>query len=475
MIIRRPLALSCIVFCVFLVVGLSSSTKSFSQCTDWSGVPVMAPTTSWDGPEFNDRVGGWVKDGYMMKNAIGYSEAYYEFYDIRDLAQPTLIYESYLSGEHGMGNLFIAATQDSLCVIGYGGPGGVDMFFVRASNPQSSYEAPFSGVPSLMGHKMFQVASSWLDGQDGVGYFDFSNIESITELGFFNEILDASVGAYGLSEDVVLVRNADGMVEAVDFQNPLTPVVRSEVSAEVYRWLGRAGDLVFFSDHTTFYALDVSDLDDLQIAYTIPFEVTSMDMQGDFAVLSFGSSVNERLRIYDLVGAGAPVAVCQAFGGYSNGHVSWDGNTVYTGDIAVYDVSDPSLPVQVGTAPFAGPSYVQDGYLVTGNGIYPTHCASVAAAATPSAALQLAAWPNPFNPRTEIKMETSHAGRVTLNLYDAQGSLVRRLVQDELPAGVRTVSWNGKDDQGRAVPAGVYFARLTTADAVATMKVTMVK
>lgn len=43
---------------------------------------------------------------------------------------------------------------------------------------------------------------------------------------------------------------------------------------------------------------------------------------------------------------------------------------------------------------------------------------------------------------------------VTLKIYDNTGSLVRRLV---LPRGERAVVWNGKDEMGRALCAGVYF------------------
>jgi flagellar hook assembly protein FlgD len=56
------------------------------------------------------------------------------------------------------------------------------------------------------------------------------------------------------------------------------------------------------------------------------------------------------------------------------------------------------------------------------------------------------------------------AGRAELAIYTVQGRLVRRLVHAELPAGEHTATWDGTDDAGRHVSAGVYYAALVTAE-----------
>lgn len=69
--------------------------------------------------------------------------------------------------------------------------------------------------------------------------------------------------------------------------------------------------------------------------------------------------------------------------------------------------------------------------------------------------------PNPFNPLTTIRF-TLPAGEheVALTIVDANGRLVRRLVQERLASGAYEYRWDGRDDaSGRAV-SGVYFARL---------------
>ena len=61
----------------------------------------------------------------------------------------------------------------------------------------------------------------------------------------------------------------------------------------------------------------------------------------------------------------------------------------------------------------------------------------------------------------------------TLEIFDAAGSRVRRLASGGQPAGARTYGWDGRDDGGRRVPAGIYLARLETEWEVATGKLVM--
>ena len=68
--------------------------------------------------------------------------------------------------------------------------------------------------------------------------------------------------------------------------------------------------------------------------------------------------------------------------------------------------------------------------------------------------------PNPFNPATDIKFSLPRDAAVQLNLYDVSGRLVRSLLSESLGAGSHEARWNGKDNSGRSVASGTYFARL---------------
>jgi hypothetical protein len=56
-------------------------------------------------------------------------------------------------------------------------------------------------------------------------------------------------------------------------------------------------------------------------------------------------------------------------------------------------------------------------------------------------------------------------------VYDAMGRSVRKLVDDatQLP-GPYAISWDGRDDSGHPVAAGVYFYRLEGGNAASTMR-----
>jgi len=93
----------------------------------------------------------------------------------------------------------------------------------------------------------------------------------------------------------------------------------------------------------------------------------------------------------------------------------------------------------------------------------------------PAAALRLAAAPNPFNPRTELSFSAPRADGVVLEVIDLRGRRVRTLVDGAVPPGPRTARWDGADDAGRPVAAGVYFARLAQGGSAITTRLVLVR
>jgi hypothetical protein len=72
--------------------------------------------------------------------------------------------------------------------------------------------------------------------------------------------------------------------------------------------------------------------------------------------------------------------------------------------------------------------------------------------------------PNPFNPTTRVAFDLAGAAGATipvdLRVFDATGRLVTLLVAERLAPGSYEVSWEGRDDRGRSIESGVYYARL---------------
>jgi hypothetical protein len=82
---------------------------------------------------------------------------------------------------------------------------------------------------------------------------------------------------------------------------------------------------------------------------------------------------------------------------------------------------------------------------------------------TPAAARRLALAPpapNPSGGPVALAFDLPASAVVTLTVYDVAGRQVRELLRGELPAGHRSLSWDGRDDGGMSVAAGVYYARL---------------
>jgi len=88
--------------------------------------------------------------------------------------------------------------------------------------------------------------------------------------------------------------------------------------------------------------------------------------------------------------------------------------------------------------------------------------AVTAAVETAPAALAHAA-PNPFTETTRFSFELRFPGSVRLDVIDVTGRRVRTLQDGSLSGGAHAFDWDGRDEAGRAVSAGVYFFRLRAA------------
>jgi len=89
--------------------------------------------------------------------------------------------------------------------------------------------------------------------------------------------------------------------------------------------------------------------------------------------------------------------------------------------------------------------------------------------------LSLSAYPNPFNPATTLRYTVPSRGHVTIDVYDARGEVVARLVDEEKEAGAYTVAWDGIDQSGARPGSGIYFARITSSGSSRTYKLTLLK
>ncbi len=84
-------------------------------------------------------------------------------------------------------------------------------------------------------------------------------------------------------------------------------------------------------------------------------------------------------------------------------------------------------------------------------------------------------YPNPFNPQTNIRFTLPKENQVTLNIYNIQGQLIKRLVKQRYDAGAYTVNWNGRDRYDQKVASGIYIYRIQAGSFSQTRKMILIK
>jgi hypothetical protein len=151
----------------------------------------------------------------------------------------------------------------------------------------------------------------------------------------------------------------------------------------------------------------------------------------------------------------------------------------------VIDLADPTSPRirereyarrERGVASANQCVYVADN--LSGLQILPAHCDLVSALAedgTTASAGILAASPNPSRGRVSYRLRLSAGTMVALDTYDLAGRVVRRLFEGHLASGEHLLAWDGRDDSGRLVPAGVYLSRLSTESGTATRRLILLQ
>lgn len=84
-------------------------------------------------------------------------------------------------------------------------------------------------------------------------------------------------------------------------------------------------------------------------------------------------------------------------------------------------------------------------------------------------------YPNPFNPSTAISYSLQSRSKVSIQVFDITGRLVRTLVDCEQNAGNYNMSWNGTDTGGKKAASGIYMLRMKAGSFVKSIKMVMLK
>ncbi|MFQ6616701.1 MAG: alpha-amylase family glycosyl hydrolase [Fidelibacterota bacterium] len=84
-------------------------------------------------------------------------------------------------------------------------------------------------------------------------------------------------------------------------------------------------------------------------------------------------------------------------------------------------------------------------------------------------------FPNPFNPATTFRFSLDEKTYVTLTIWDIHGRQIRTLVKGVQGPGSMMVAWDGTDDLGEPVSAGIYLTRMEAGSFSQTRKAVLIE
>ncbi|MFH1373233.1 MAG: T9SS type A sorting domain-containing protein [bacterium] len=116
--------------------------------------------------------------------------------------------------------------------------------------------------------------------------------------------------------------------------------------------------------------------------------------------------------------------------------------------------------------------YTGSGYLSPGS---PTPVEDCETANQPASFELSQNYPNPFNPSTTIEFTLPERSFVNLCVYNIVGQKVAVLLSENLSAGYKRVTWDGKDQHGTDIATGVYLYKLSAGEYTESRKMLLIR
>jgi flagellar hook assembly protein FlgD len=86
------------------------------------------------------------------------------------------------------------------------------------------------------------------------------------------------------------------------------------------------------------------------------------------------------------------------------------------------------------------------------------------------------AYPNPFNPRVTVEYELKHSDQqVSAFVTDLKGQHIKSIKKFYGSKGRHKISWNGDNDHGDNVPAGLYFLSIKAGNTIRSAKILLLE
>jgi len=316
---------------------------------------------------------------------------------------------------------------------------GADPFTAKLGNPKHEIVDSLYAVDQLSGsiyyqQNYFTVDANWQEGHTYIGdYYDWGWMVRFASIGYLSfelpiipvgyKILTASLwiniqswsgnsnGSYPIFDYGNTTIYPDGVLEHIDYGDTFNS--NDVIPSSIY------GTYTFFNHETL-----------------LPPSWLSHDVT-DCLLIDFAA--NRSLTQFRI---------------YLDGFSDWDNRDDY---IVYASYSNPQLP--------RSPKIVytiSDGTSVTDPTI-------------PQPQMAISCYPNPFSDKSTISVKASELGIHGLNIYNIKGQIIRSYGNSSQSSGDHTFHWDGRDDTGRQVSGGIYFAVVEAGKYKASSKILFVK
>ena len=289
-------------------------------------------------------------------------------------------------------------------------------------------------------------------------------------------------------------------VEIIDVSIPERPrVVGVHLNWNLVGIAIRGSDLITVASYSGYGYSDYSDLSIIDVSNPQdPRERAILTYSGYSSALAISGShayatcAGDEMRVIDLSNMAAPRCVGHVrILTQSARSIAISGTTAVVGrglsGLAILDISDPARPVEVGhcgagfdflCADIVDDTVYAGGYASTGFKWFGLPCASASVVADEGHSeddCSLQIYPNPASSTVAFSSgcDKSPIGRV--EVYDLAGRRLR-LIEGGVDEGTASGGrWDGRDDSGTTVAAGIYVIRAATSAGVRTAAVTLIR
>ncbi|MBK7189059.1 MAG: T9SS type A sorting domain-containing protein [bacterium] len=369
------------------------------------------------------------------------------------------------------------ASRSGLHVVDIGDPAAMGVVGVLAGDNQ-----PFWSVAATESHAFVTQGSA------GLRVIDIGNAAGPEYVGAL-DLPGDSASAIALAGNLALVTDTYTGLHLVNISDPRQPVAVSSLAMpDLSMGVSVRGNLAFVAAYAA--GLQVVDFSDV----TRPIVVGSLAMTGEtYQVevrgdLAYVVGTGPGLQIVDVSDPSEPRAMgqCQSV----LGRLALDPALPYAyvmhrHGFKVVDIRDAAQPQLIGemfrNGEVAGMAACAGGVLFgdwdTGLVMAPVQCGAASAVDAPvglptTRPLRIA--PNPLSAQATIAFDLERPGTVEAAVYDLAGRLVRHLAQRSAAAGPQQLWWDGRNDAGRAMPAGVYLVTVRAGGTTSSARLALV-